>query len=75
MAFSEKATFKEFAVHVGRPAGDVIRDARERGVHPGYRLGRDYAGLDDCLLVAVTEKRTKADIDRLVEVLSEVAPR
>jgi glycine dehydrogenase subunit 1 len=73
--FSEKATFKEFAVHVGRPAGDVIRDARERGVHPGYRLGRDYAALDDCLLVAVTEKRTKADIDRLVEVLAEVAPR
>ena len=37
------------------------------------RLGRDYAGLDDALLVAVTEKRTQAQIDRLVEVLSEVA--
>ena len=73
--FSEKATFKEFAVRVGRPAGDVIRAARERGVHPGYRLGRDYAGLDDALLVAVTEKRSKADIDRLVEVLSEAAAR
>jgi len=71
--FSEKATFKEFAVRVGRPAGDVIRAARERGVHPGYRLGRDYAGLDDALLVAVTEKRTPAEIDRLVEVLREVA--
>jgi glycine dehydrogenase subunit 1 len=71
--FSEKATFKEFAVRVGRPAADVIRDARERGVHPGYRLGRDYAGLDDALLVAVTEKRTPAQIDRLVEVLGEVA--
>jgi glycine dehydrogenase subunit 1 len=75
IVFSEKTTFKEFAVRVGRPAGEVIREARKRGVHPGYRLGRDYAGLDDCLLVAVTEKRTKADIDRLVEVLSEVAPR
>jgi glycine dehydrogenase subunit 1 len=73
--FSDRATFKEFAVRVGRPAGDVIRAAREHGVNPGYRLGRDYAGLDDCLLVAVTEKRTKADIDRLVEVLAEVAPR
>jgi glycine dehydrogenase subunit 1 len=71
--FSEKATFKEFAVRVGRPAGEVIRAARARGVHPGYRLGRDYAGLDDALLVAVTEKRTTADIDRLVSVLSEVA--
>ncbi len=71
--FSDKTTFKEFAVRVGRPAGEVIRAARERGVHPGYRLGRDYAGLDDVLLVAVTEKRTTADIDRLVSVLSEVA--
>ena len=72
-AFSRKATFKEFAVRVGRPAGEVIRAARERGVHPGYRLGRDYSGLDDSLLVAVTEKRSTAEIDRLVSVLSEVA--
>jgi glycine dehydrogenase subunit 1 len=39
-------------------------------VHPGYPLGRDYPGLDDSLLVALTEKRTPADIDRLVEVLA-----
>ncbi len=51
----------------------MIRDARARGVHPGYRLGRDYEALDDCLLVAVTEKRTPAEIDRLVDVLTEVA--
>ena len=42
-------------------------------MHPGYALGRDYEGLDDCLLVAVTEKRTPDEIDRLVEVLAEVA--
>ncbi len=46
--------------------------ARKRGVHPGYALGRDYEGMDDCVLVAVTEKRTPAQIDRLVEVLAEV---
>jgi len=73
LVFSEQTTFKEFAVRVGRSAKDVIRDARARGVHPGYALGRDYAGLDDALLVAVTEKRTPADIDRLAEVLGEVA--
>src|SRR5262249_5560979 len=70
--FPDKTTFKEFPVRVGRPAADVIRDARAQGVHPGYRLGRDYAGLDDALLVAVTERRTVEQIDRLVEVLSEV---
>ncbi len=71
--FPDETTFKEFAVRVGRNARDVVAAARERGVHPGYALGRDYPGLDDCLLVAVTEKRTPADIDRLAEVLAEVA--
>jgi len=73
LVFPEQATFKEFAVRVGRSAKDVVRDARALGVHPGYALGRDYAGLDDALLVAVTEKRTPADVDRLAEVLAEVA--
>jgi glycine dehydrogenase subunit 1 len=72
LAFPERATFKEFAVRVGRSGREVVRAARERGVHPGYALGRDYEGLDDVLLVAVTEKRTPADVDRLAQVLSEV---
>jgi glycine dehydrogenase subunit 1 len=70
LVFPERATFKEFAVRVGRSAKDAIREAREQGVHPGYALGRDYQGLDDALLVAVTERRTPADIDRLVAVLA-----
>src|SRR5262249_38488290 len=71
--FADKATFKEFAVHVGRNARDVVKAARERGVHPGYAIGRDYEGMDDVLLVAVTEKRTTAEIDRLAAVLAEVS--
>ena len=47
----------------------MIRDARKLGVHPGYALGRDYPGMDDVLLVCLTEKRSAADIDRLAEVL------
>ena len=70
LVFPNQATFKEFAVHVGRPAKDATRAARAVGVHPGYAIGRDYAGLDDALLVAVTEKRTTEDIDRLAEVLA-----
>jgi glycine cleavage system P protein (glycine dehydrogenase) subunit 1 len=70
LLFSDRTTFKEFAVRVGRPARDVVRDSLEQGVHPGYALGRDYPGMDDVLLVALTEKRTPADIDRLAEVLA-----
>ena len=51
---------------------EVVRRARALGVHPGYALGRDYEGMDDVLLVAVTEKRTIEDIDRLASVLEEV---
>jgi len=70
LAFDGRATFKEFAVRVGGPGQEVVRRARELGVHPGYALGRDYAGMDDVLLVALTEKRTPEEIDRLAEVLA-----
>jgi glycine dehydrogenase subunit 1 len=73
LLFPERTTFKEFAVRVGRPADEVIRAARERGVQPGYALRRDYAGMEDALLVCLTEKKTPADVDRLAEVLAEVA--
>jgi len=72
LVFADRTTFKEFAVRVGRNAREVVKAARERGVHPGYAIGRDYEGLDDVLLVAVTEKRTPDEIDRLAEVLAEV---
>ena len=68
--FSDKTTFKEFAVRVGRPAREVVSAALEQGIHPGYPLGRDYPGMDDALLIAVTERRTTAEIDRLAEVLA-----
>jgi glycine dehydrogenase subunit 1 len=70
LLFPDKTTFKEFAVRVGRSGRDAIRAARAQGVNPGYPLGRDYSGFDDALLVAVTEKRTTEEIDRLVEVLA-----
>ena len=57
-------------MRVGRPAAEVVREARARGVHPGYPLGRDYSGMDDVLLVALTEKRTPEEIERLAEVLT-----
>ena len=70
LVFPERATFKELAVRVGRNAQDAVRAARDAGVHPGYGLGRDYPGLDDALLVALTERRSPQDVDRLVEALA-----
>ena len=69
LAFPEQATFKEFAVRTGRHAREALAAARAKGIYAGYPLGRDYPGLDDALLVAVTEKRTVDEIDRLAEAL------
>jgi glycine cleavage system P protein (glycine dehydrogenase) subunit 1 len=66
------ASLKEVAFRTPIPAREVVKRARERGVHPGYVLGRDYEGMDDVLLVALTERRTPAEVDRLAETLSEV---
>jgi len=55
---------REFAVRVPDLDG-VVEAARAEGVNPGYRLGRDYPEYEDGLLVAITERRGRADIDRL----------
>jgi glycine cleavage system P protein (glycine dehydrogenase) subunit 1 len=68
----DRPMFKEVAFRTPIDASEVVRRARERGVHPGYPLGRDYEGMDDVLLVALTEKRTQEDVDRLADVLVEV---
>ena len=47
----------------------VVERCQEQGVNPGYALGRDYPEHADGLLVALTEQRSRADIDRLAEVL------
>ncbi|QDT69988.1 putative glycine dehydrogenase (decarboxylating) subunit 1 [Planctomycetes bacterium MalM25] len=63
-------TFKEFVVR-DRQGGvdDLVRDGLANGFLIGVPLGPFYPGLDDCLLVAVTEKRTREELDRFVEIL------
>jgi glycine cleavage system P protein (glycine dehydrogenase) subunit 1 len=68
----DHGAFKEVAFRTPIPAREVIRRSRELGVDPGYALGRDYEGMDDVLLVAVTEKRSVEEVDRLAAVLEEV---
>ncbi|NLT06951.1 MAG: aminomethyl-transferring glycine dehydrogenase subunit GcvPA [Solirubrobacterales bacterium] len=62
---------REFAVRVPDLDAALAR-ARAAGINPGYRLGRDYPEYGDGLLVALTERRTRADIDRLAAVLGGV---
>jgi glycine dehydrogenase subunit 1 len=62
---------REFVVRV--PDLDKLFErARAEGINPGYRLGRDYPEYADGLLVAITERRTRRDIDRLAALLASV---
>ena len=70
VALHEQPVVREFAVSLpGVDVDAVIRRCQDAGVNPGYALGREYDEFPDGLLVALTEQRSKADIDRLVEVL------
>jgi glycine dehydrogenase subunit 1 len=60
---------REFALRLEAPVERVLVRCREQGINPGYPLSRDYPELGDCLLVAITEQRTRVQIERLAEVL------
>ncbi len=66
----EQPVVREFALRLDAPVARVIERCRDRGVNPGYALGRDYPEHGDGLLVAITEQRTAEHIDRLAESLS-----
>jgi len=46
-------------------AAGLLARLRDDGYHAGLALGRWYPQLASCLTVAVTEKRTRAEIDGL----------
>ena len=68
-ALHDQPVVREFAVSLDADVHAVIRRCQEAGVNPGYALGRDYEEFPNGLLVALTEQRSRADIDKLVEVL------
>ena len=61
---------REFAIGLDAPVDRVVARCRGEGINPGYPLGRDYPEHEDGLLVAITERRTRADIDRLAAALA-----
>jgi glycine dehydrogenase subunit 1 len=68
-ALHEQPVVREFALALDADVAAVIARCTEQGVNPGYALGRDYPEHERGLLVAITEQRSRADIDRLVDVL------
>ncbi|MGC2175301.1 MAG: aminomethyl-transferring glycine dehydrogenase subunit GcvPA [Acidimicrobiales bacterium] len=77
---SSQPFFREFAIHLDRPAQDVIEEMAEHDVLAGLSvsaLGRGAdpsieGSIDDVLLVTVTERRTKDEIDHYIAAMKEV---
>ena len=65
----EAPVAREFALRLDAPVDRVLDRCAERGIAAGYPLGREYPEYEDGLLVAITERRTKAQIDDFAEVL------
>ncbi len=69
----DKPFFNEFAVQTPSSSGEMVSALVNKGVVPGLDLSEYDYGLDRALLIAVTERRTRAEIDLLVEQLSGFA--
>lgn len=63
--------FNEFIIKLNKPVGEVNENLLEKGFIGGYDLERDYASLKNHMLVAVTELRTKEEIDDFVKEMED----
>jgi glycine dehydrogenase subunit 1 len=64
--------FNEFVIDLPSDAADVIGSLIEKGLAAGFPLSRYYKNMENSMLIAVTEKRTKQEIGMLAEALEAV---
>ena len=69
-ALHDAPVLREFAVRLDGSVEAVLDACAREGIAAGYPLGREYPEHPDGLLVAITERRSKQDIDRLAEAIS-----
>jgi glycine dehydrogenase subunit 1 len=62
--------FKEFVLKSKVPVEELNRNLLEKNIIGGYNVDRNYVEIENGWLIAVTEKRTKEEIDMLVNVVS-----
>lgn len=63
--------FNEFVIKLDEPVRAVNRRLLAKGMIGGYDLGLTYPELDCHMLIAVTELRTKEEIDALIQELGD----
>lgn len=66
-------TFNEFAVRLKRDAAEVVAELRKQDFHAGLPLHSIGAGQPEDLLIAVTEQRTRGEMDAFAAALEQAA--
>jgi glycine dehydrogenase subunit 1 len=73
LRYAQQKTFNEFVIDLNKPAQEFFEAAAARGIAPGVPLSRFDANDTAGLLVCVTEKKSREDIDSLAQLLRELA--
>lgn len=64
--------FNEFVLECPLPAKKIIQKLEKKGMSAGYALGKDFKGMENCLLVCATETKTAADLQAYADALGGV---
>ncbi len=72
LAFPETPFFHEFVIKTPKPVEEINFHLQQHWILGGFDLSQEYPELENHMLVAVTEKITKHDIDDFVQALEEV---
>ncbi|GAA0114662.1 aminomethyl-transferring glycine dehydrogenase subunit GcvPA [Clostridium senegalense] len=67
-----KPFFKEFVVKTETSPCEINNKLLENNILGGYNLGKVYPEYENSMMLCVTEKRTREDIDNLVKVMEEI---
>ncbi|WFA07611.1 aminomethyl-transferring glycine dehydrogenase subunit GcvPA [Tissierella sp. Yu-01] len=65
----DKPFFMEFVLESHKDADELNKELRNENIVGGYNVSKDYPQYKNAVLYAVTEKRTKSEIDKLASVL------
>jgi glycine dehydrogenase subunit 1 len=72
LAFPETPFFHEFVVKTPKPVNEINLHLEQHWILGGYDLSQDYPEMKNQMLIAVTEKISREDIDDFVAALEEV---
>jgi glycine dehydrogenase subunit 1 len=69
---SNKPFFKEFVIECPHPVAEINRTLLQDNIIGGLDLAKEYAHLENHMLVCVTEMNTRKQIDKFVQSLAKI---